>query len=62
MKDKGTLIKELKSALVANFGEDIKDVILFGSRATGKAHKDSDYDVLIILNNDYDWEYRCRIG
>jgi predicted nucleotidyltransferase len=61
MKHKRTIIKELKSALVAQFGEDIKDVILFGSRATGKAHKDSDYDVLIILNNDYDWEYRCRI-
>jgi len=61
MTDKRTIIKELKSALVAQFGEDIKDVILFGSRATGKAHRDSDYDVLIILNNDYDWEYRSRI-
>jgi predicted nucleotidyltransferase len=61
MKHKRTIIKELKAALVARFGEDIKEVILFGSRATGKAHKDSDYDVLVILNNDYDWKYRDKI-
>lgn len=61
MKDKKTVIKELKSALVAHFGDDIKDVILFGSRAKGTSHKNSDYDVLIILNTDYDWEYRYRI-
>jgi predicted nucleotidyltransferase len=61
MKNKRTIIKELKAALVANFGEDIADVILFGSRVSGKAHKDSDYDVLIILNNDFDWKYRRKI-
>jgi uncharacterized protein len=62
MKNKRIILKKLKTALVANFGEDIKDVILFGSRVTGKARKDSDYDVLIILNNnEYNWEYRSRI-
>ncbi len=47
--------------MVAHFGEDIRDVILFGSQATGEAHKDSDYDVLIILNKDYDWKYQDNI-
>jgi predicted nucleotidyltransferase len=61
MKNKRTIIKELKLALVAHFGEDIKDVILFGSRVTGKAHKDSDYDVLIIVNDDYDWRLEDKI-
>lgn len=61
MKNKRTIIKELKSALVAHCGEDIKEVILFGSRSTGKAHKDSDYDVLIIVNKDYDWRHEDRI-
>lgn len=61
MKNKRTIIKELKSALVADFGEDIKEVILFGSRSTGKAHKDSDYDVLIIMNKDYDWRLEDKI-
>jgi uncharacterized protein len=61
MKHKRTIIRELKTALADQFGQDIKEVILFGSRVTGKAHKNSDYDVLVILNNDYDWEYRYGI-
>jgi predicted nucleotidyltransferase len=61
MKKNTSILKRLKELLVANFGDDIKDVILFGSRATGEAHKNSDYDVLIILNRDYDWEYRRKI-
>jgi predicted nucleotidyltransferase len=59
--EKELFLKELKTLLVANFGEDIDDVILFGSQATGDAHKHSDYDVLIILNTDYDWKYRSNI-
>lgn len=61
MKNKRTIIKELKSALVAHLGMEIREVILFGSRATGKAHRDSDYDVLIIVNKDYDWRLEDRI-
>lgn len=61
MKDKISILKELKALLIKHFGEDINDVILFGSQATGKAHEHSDYDVLIVLKNDYDWQYRDRI-
>jgi len=43
------------------FGDDIDDVILFGSQANGTAREDSDYDVLIILNRDYNWEYQDKI-
>jgi predicted nucleotidyltransferase len=59
--DKKIFLKELKNLLVANFGDDINDVVLFGSQVTGKATEDSDYDVLIVLNKDYDWEYKRRI-
>jgi len=59
--DKKIFLKELKDLLVANFGDDINDVILFGSQVTGKATEDSDYDVLIVLNNEYDWEYEDKI-
>jgi predicted nucleotidyltransferase len=55
------LLEKLKSSLVGRFGKDIREIILFGSRATGTAGKDSDYDVLVILNNDYDWRYRHKI-
>ena len=61
MKDKRLILKVLKDLLTAHFGSDIKDVVLFGSRVTGNAHKYSDYDVLIILNKDYDWEYKKAI-
>ncbi len=61
MKDKTTILNELKALLIAEFGKDIENVILFGSQTTGKAHENSDYDVLIILNRDYDWEYQDKI-
>ncbi len=61
MISKKKLLQELKKALIARFGKDIDKVILFGSRATGKARPDSDYDILIVLNRDYNWEYEAAI-
>ena len=55
------LIKNLKILLQDNFGNNIEDVILFGSHAKGTATNQSDYDVLIILNNNYDWKYRDQM-
>jgi len=55
------IVKELKKILIEHFDNNIKDVILFGSRATGSASKYSDYDVLVILKQDYDWHYRNEI-
>ena len=55
------LIRTLKILLQSNFGNNIKDVILFDPRATGTASDGSDYDILIILNNNYDWKYRDRM-
>ena len=53
MGNNSEIIIDLKSHLVKNFGSDIKDVILFGSRAQGIPKEYSDYDILIILNKDY---------
>jgi predicted nucleotidyltransferase len=61
MMDKLVLLEKLKDFLVARFGDDIREIILFGSRVSGRAGEDSDYDVLIILNRDYDWRYRHNI-
>ena len=56
------VLGQVKSALKKTFEHEIKDVILFGSRAEGNANKYSDYDILIILNkNQYDWKYKHRI-
>ncbi len=61
MPDKLTILQELKHLLQEHFHDDINDVILFGSQAKGTALEDSDYDVLIVLNRDYDWKYRNHI-
>jgi len=50
------LLSLVKLKLHEKFGENIKDVILFGSRAKGTATEFSDYDILIILNGSYDWK------
>lgn len=56
------LIKELKTKLRLEFGEKIKDVILFGSRSIGKAEEYSDYDILIILSMKPDWNQKRKIS
>ncbi len=53
MKKKLIILKEIKSLLKANFGDNIKEVILFGSQASDKADENSDYDILIILQYSY---------
>ena len=58
MADSVMILKALKHHLVSRFGDDINDVILFGSQASGKSMDDSDYDILVLLTNDYDWKYQ----
>lgn len=55
------IIKSLKSLLKNHFGSNIQDVILFGSQLKGTSTQFSDYDILIILKNDYDWKYQDKI-
>jgi len=59
--NKLVLLKKMKSSLVARFGGDIREIILFGFQVNGTAVKDSDYDVLIVLNRDYDWRFKNSI-
>jgi predicted nucleotidyltransferase len=47
------ILAELKNHLNTNYANSVKDVILFGSQARGDSQKFSDYDVLIVLDNDY---------
>ena len=60
--DNRIIIKELKQVLINKFGKEINDVILFGSQLKGTAHKNSDIDVLIILNSDYNWKKKKEIN
>lgn len=60
-KEKDVIV-ELKKSLEQQFGDTIKDVILFGSRSAGTAHEDSDFDVLVIVRKTYDWRFREQVS
>lgn len=48
-KDKA-LILEFKSKLPLNLARHLKRIIIFGSRAKGKATEDSDLDVIVLVD------------
>jgi predicted nucleotidyltransferase len=45
------ILRRFRAALDEIYGERIERVVLFGSRARGDAHEDSDYDVAVFLND-----------
>jgi len=57
-----TILSEIKELLVENFGDNIEEVILFGSRAQGNSRPDSDYDILVILKHPYDCHLKRKIS
>lgn len=60
--DKKKVLEDLNFLLRSRFADDIKDIILFGSQVNGKAHKDSDFDILIILKQKVDWKIEREIS
>jgi len=61
MKKRDKILQEAKARLVAAFGDKIKDVILFGSRAWGRPHRWSDWDFLVVVRGEYDWNFRNAV-
>jgi uncharacterized protein len=61
MTDKNKLLLDLKARLQEQFPSAINHVVLFGSQANNNANEFSDYDVLILLNNDYTRQDEDRI-
>ncbi len=59
--DNKIIVTTLKEHLVENYGNSVEDVILFGSRAHGNSFPFSDYDVLIVLKNNYSGKDENRI-
>lgn len=60
--DKQIVLKDLSHLLRSRFSDDIKDIVLFGSHVYGKAHRNSDYDILIILRQKADWRLEREIS
>ncbi len=61
MKDM-KFVKEVEETLRAKFGDNIRKVVLYGSRARGDARPDSDYDILVVVENCPDWRMRKEIS
>ncbi len=60
--DKKDVLKDLNFLLKSRFADDLKNIVLFGSRAYGQPHRHSDYDILIILKNKADWKIEREIS
>ena len=61
MKKRDKILQAAKQRLTAQFGDKIKDVILFGSRAWGKPHRWSDWDFVVVVRGGYDWQFRFTV-
>lgn len=56
------VLKRFRTALDVLYGDRIERVVLFGSRARGDAHDDSDYDIAVFLRDLTDrWQEFARI-
>jgi predicted nucleotidyltransferase len=45
------ILGRIRTSLRAIYGDRIERVVLFGSRARGDAHADSDYDIAVFLED-----------
>lgn len=60
--DSRLIVKELKRILTKNLGDDVAEVVLFGSQLKGTTQPDSDIDVLVVLKSDSGWKNRRKIN
>lgn len=54
-------LKRFKEILAEQFGREIVSIHLFGSKARGDAHGESDIDILVVTQRD-DWRLKEQIG
>jgi predicted nucleotidyltransferase len=61
MPDRIDIIRELKTLLTQKAGNDIMEVVLYGSQLHDEKTEESDYDILIVLNRIYTWPERRNL-
>ena len=60
--DQQTIVNELKELLKKKLKVDVLEVVLYGSQLKGTATENSDFDVVIILKDNYDWKTKREIN
>ena len=55
-------IKEIINKCSQEFKFSITKIILFGSRARGQYNENSDYDILVLLNEDVPDELKIKLS
>ncbi len=61
MVDSKLILNDLKYCLQKQYSDSVKNIILFGSRSKDTATEYSDYDILILLNTDYNSQDENKI-
>ncbi len=54
VEDVKDLTKEIKDHLIDRYGDDIRQVVVYGSYARGEATDDSDLDVFVVVSDSLD--------
>lgn len=57
------LVNKVKNHLITTYGEKIREVILYGSHVRGEPTKDSDIDILVLIDDSIDpFEVRSSLS
>lgn len=57
------VLEQIKTALRQTYGDRLERIVLYGSRARGDAHDDSDYDIAIFVQDlQRSWEELKKLG
>ncbi|WIV13447.1 nucleotidyltransferase domain-containing protein [Proteiniborus sp. MB09-C3] len=55
-----SLLEDLKNVLIDIYGNNLKDIILYGSYARGDNDSESDIDIMILVDLDNDEQRKYR--
>jgi predicted nucleotidyltransferase len=53
---------ELKRRLRENFGKELKEIRIFGSKVRGDFDKDSDIDIFVVFDREVDWDFENKVS
>jgi len=60
LNDRQNILKEIKQSVISI--DENAEVILFGSRARGDYHDESDWDVLVLIDKEQsDWRFKQKL-